>query len=257
MKRLFWWFKYFLKKIYIFFSGKNRIIKNQMKPHCKKCIEYLKSINGIQKIKPVFVDTWKYYGYDHVRFSYFVRINSKNYIAKFVKGWDEKTNNGIKVFEKYSTLFDFVPKGQKRIFLDYVINFNDYIDSFTFDKARLFCNVKCFNDIIAQLCDILDSLNKYKIVHCDIDDTNILIQKKTFKVFIVDFDTSNSSILDLQNNLFPTHAIRQEFERYDIYDDAWAIKQLLDKVTFLDVRLLPSYSELVKRIGRNTFTVKK
>ena len=257
MKRIFWWFKFFIKKILVWLSGKKYQKKRLMKPHYKNVFKYLASIDGVHKIKPIFVDTWKYYGFEHVRFSLLIERYSKQYVVKVVKGWDDKTKNGIKVFDKYSELFDFVPKGQNVNYLDYVLNINEYINSFTFDKSRLYCNDRQFDFIIYDLCRILDKLNEYKVVHCDIDDTNILIQKKSYKVFIVDFDTCNSSILDLHNDLFPTHAIRQKLDGYDLYDDAWAIKQLLDKVTFTDAKLLPSYQELVKRIGRNTYFVKK
>ena len=255
MKRLFWHFKVELKKVISFFLNKKK--EKLMRFHYRKVVEYLRTLNGFGKIKPIFVETWKYYGFDHVRFSLLVTFKSKPYIAKVVKGWDERTRNGIKVFDTYSKLFDFVPKGQELKHLDYVINLNEFIDSFTFDKARIYCDASSFNYVLTQLCEILDKLNEFKIVHCDIDDSNILIQKRTYKVFIVDFDTCNSSILDLHNDTFPTNALRQSSENCDIYDDAWAIMQLLNKVRFVDVKSLPSYKELENRIGQNTYIINK
>lgn len=216
-------------------------VKNQLK------------ILGFKKIKTFSLSTWKFVKEDVVRFTLVANLDNRKYLIKCGKGFDEKINNSIRFQILFNDEFDFIPKGKELIIDGYKAYLTEFIESVSFDDYCRFSDIKDIDELIKQTNVALDKLNEKKIVHCDLESVNVLIQKKTNKIFLIDFDTCCSKEYNLfcAPNAFPGYTIKQFFEDCVVYDDAYSFYELFKRYNFADIEKLDSFNTLKNKIGRN------
>ena len=220
-------------------------VRNQLKTHLFK------------SIKRVSLSTWKFYGTDKIRVTYTAKKGKKKFLIKCTKGFDEKTNNSIRFQLLFNDIFTFIPKGFELKMNGYHCLVTEFINSYPFSFAKYLINKKNADCFIRQLINILDAFYKYDLTHCDINSVNILIDKKSLKLYVIDFDTCCSGKYGLMCHDFP----RSRYSVVDAvsvtFDDARAMCGLLSD---LNVSILLNnhlFDQIKERTGRQTITIEK
>lgn len=238
-----------VKKV-IFLSWKLHPFTSKVKP------ELIKS--GFTNIRPYNKLTWKYYGSDRIRFTLMGYKNGKKYVIKFAKGFDEKMNNSIVLQSKFNDILDFIPKRGEIILNGYKCYFTEFIDSNSFSFAMKTANGELIDEFMHQANCILDALNTYKIVHCDLEEVNILVEKNSHKIYLIDWDTVCSSQLNLNCTAFPDCTIKKHVGEEIIYDDAYSFFTLFKRYVEKDILDKNfNFKSIKEKIGRNVHIVKE
>jgi len=247
---------YFLKKKISKFKlswikKRNYVLKHVGK-HYIAVKHQLKNL-GYKRIKKYSLSTWKYVKENVVRFTLSAEFDKKKYLVKCGKGFDEKINNSIRFQTLFNDEFDFIPKGKELIIEGYKAYITEFINSVSFDGFCRFSNISEIDKLIQQANVILDKFDDKEVVHCDLESVNVLIQKKTNKMFLIDFDTCCSKKYGLHcaSNAFPGYTIKQYFEDRIIYDDAYSFCELFKRYKKDEVIKLDSFRRLKEKIGRN------
>lgn len=208
--------------------------------------------NGFSKLKPFNKPTWKFYGDDKVRFTLLGEKDSKKFVIKVAKSFDEKMNNSIFFQLHFNDIFDFIPKGGEIIINGYKCYYTEWIDSVGLSSILKTIDNKQLISLLKQTNSLLDALNEYKIVHCDLEEVNILVEKSTSRLYLIDWDTICSSLLGLSCNAFPAYTIKKHSNNQIIFDDAYSFSILFKR--HVDLAILnrtPLFLDLIKKIGRN------
>lgn len=216
-------------------------------------VEPILSRHGFKKIKPCNKMTWKFYGVNNVRFTLFAIKDSKKVIIKIAKGFDEKMRNSISFQTRFNDVFDFIPKGKEFVIDGYKCYFTEYINSIDFSSALKGADKKGIDSYLSQANIILDELNKYKIVHCDLEEVNILVDRKSHKLYLIDWDTVCSDLLGFYCDAFPAYTIKKHTDNQMLFDDAYSFSVLFRRYVMggaLDNNAL--YKNIEEKIGRNT-----
>ena len=237
-------------------------VKKALKPNIRKKRKDLKSNTekyrkeivfqlfetGYRDIKDYSLSTWKFYGIDHVRLTFKAKKDNFTYIIKVTKGFEEKVNNSIKLQNKFNDVFSFIPKGFE-IHLDgYVGYATEYIPSYPFLWSKYFIDKKIVDSYLTQINYILDELYKYRIVHCDLEEVNVLVSKKDKKLYIIDWDTCCSDIIGLDCEHFPGYTIKRKTnDNKYIYDDAYSFCTLLKRLNIDDLEEKEGFIKIKKR----------
>ena len=238
-----------IKKIF-FLSRKLRPYISKVKPELIK--------NGFTKISSYNRLTWKYYGSDRIRFTLLGYKHGKKYVIKFAKGFDEKMNNSIFLQSKFNDVFDFIPKGGEFVLNGYKCYYTEFVDSNSFSFAMKTANGELVDELIHQANCILDALNTYKIVHCDLEEVNILVEKTSNKIYLIDWDTVCSSQLGLSCTAFPDCTIKKRVEKETIYDDAYSFSTLFKRYVKNDILYNNfNFNSIEEKIGRNVHVVRE
>lgn len=231
---------------------KKKMIWKKLNPYFFDVKKQLTEL-GFRHIKPYSLKTWKCYAGNAIRLTTTCNFDNKKYIVKCGKGFDEKINNSIRFQILFNDEFDFIPKGKELIIDGYKAYLTEFIESVSFDDYCRFSDIKDIDKLIKQTNVVLDKLNEKKIVHCDLESVNVLIQKKTDKMFIIDFDTCCSEKFGLYcaPDAFPGYTIKQHLEDCIIYDDAYSFYELFKRYNFVGIEKLDSFNALKNKIGRN------
>lgn len=227
-------------------------VSKKMKPYCNEVLINLKRV-GFRNIKAYSKLTWKYYGKDRVRFTYKATRDSKMWLIKIAKGFDEKMSNSIAFQSRFNDIFNFIPKGSELIIDGYKCYFTEYIESINFSFSLKKADKKNLDSYLTQVNNILDELDKYKIVHCDLEEVNILVENKSNRIYLIDWDTVVSGPSGLYCNAFPDFTIKMHIDNRAIYDDAYSFcilfKRYVKPETLNNSSL---YKNIENKVGRNT-----
>lgn len=214
--------------------------------------------DGFKRIKPCNKSTWKFYGDNKVRFTLSAIKESKKVIIKIARGFDDKMDNSIIFQKRFNSEFDFIPKGTQVILNGFKCYFTECIDYTEMSSVIKESSPDLLNYFLTQVNQILDELNKYKIVHCDLEEVNILIEKKSHKLFLIDWDTVCSASLGLNCVAFPNYTIKKRIDNRIIYDDAYSFSVIFKR--YVKPEILddsPLFKNIEEKIGRNIHLVNK
>ena len=235
--------------------GKKIFILIKTHKYHKDVVLQLKK-QGFKHIKKYSLQTWKYYGNNLVRLTYTSFFNGKKIVIKVAKGFDKKTLNGLKFITLFGNRIDFTPSGFE-IKIDGFISYATFfLETISFNSVIKSISTNDLPNYLEQFCKILDCLYDLGIVHCDLESVNILVEKDTKKLFLIDFDTACSRGNELNCDEFPTNGIRQTNKNgQSVYDDAFSILTLINRMPFTKEELskIYWYNELIKKIGRNVY----
>ena len=169
------------------------------------------------------------------------------------RGFEDKVNNSIRFQQMFNDIFNFIPKGFQVPFDGYVGYSTEYIKSFPFYGVRYLYNRSNIDYLLTQVNSILDQLNEYRIVHCDLETVNVLISKKDRRVYIIDWDTCCSNAIELHCEHFPAYTIKRRVDddKY-LYDDAYSFFTLFERLNIDGLDEMQEFMELKYKIGRNT-----
>ena len=230
---------------------------SKIRPYHKNALSQLKKLN-FKHIRKHSFSTWKYYGKNLVRFTYKGTLDSKTYLIKCSKGFEEKAQNSILFQETFNDVFDFIPKGFTLPLEGFYGQAFSFIKSYPFYYFKYFVTKENSGNFTEQICKILDNLNSFKIVHCDINSVNVLIERKSNKLFLIDFDTCISHKVGLLCHDVPRSKYATLTQNTAIYDDAKAFFELLDEINkHLSVFSKEDLESLRSRIGRNVVRLDK
>ena len=233
------------KRLYILFKTKK---------YHKEVVLQLKK-QGFKNIQKYSLSTWKYYGADRVRLTYLSLYEGKKLVLKVTKGFDKKTLNGLHFITKYGNMLDFSPYGFEIKIDGYISYATLFFDSFSFNDVLQTASLARLSHFLEQFCTILDSLNNLGIVHCDLEGVNILVEKNSDKLLLIDFDTACSKDNFLSCSEFPINGIKYRDACDNIvYDDAFSVLTLVKRMPFSEQQLeqLFWFKELKTKVGRNT-----
>ena len=231
-----------------------RLFKKTFKYH-KNAIHQLKK-KGFKKIKKYSLNTWKYYGINHVRMTYIANyIGGERYIIKVTRGFDVKSSNSIKFQELFNNRFDFIPKGFSLKLDNFICQVHKFIDSFCFDelKQKEKINENNIVNFLKQSIHILDELSKEEIVHCDLVGVNLIIEKKTNKLFLIDWDTVCSKKYNLVSDAFPPQTTKRSINGKFVYDDAYSFQVLFGGLKINKSIMNPYYDKILSMVNRNVW----
>lgn len=235
------------------FEEKRRLLIEKTEPYKNEVIAQLRML-GYKRIRVYSLSTWKYYGKNQIRLTFLATLYGKKYVIKTTRGFENKILNSIRFQNMFNDSFDFIPKGFEIKMDGYVGYATEFIPSYPFSWATYFINNHNAEYYIAQVNRILDELNRFKIVHCDLESVNVLVSKgrDDHKIYIIDWDTSCSEIVGLHCDHFPGYTIKRPLEdgRY-LYDDAFSFTCLFKRCKINSLDELGSFKELVGKIGRN------
>ena len=232
---------------------KRKAVKKNADKYRKEIVEQLKE-SGYFNIKNYSLSTWKYYGIDSVRLTFIAKKagSDKRYIIKVTKGFEDKVNNSIKFQKRFNDEFSFIPKGDEIKLNDYVGYATEYIPSYSFSLAKYYIDKSNVNYYLNQVNSILDELSRYKIVHCDLEQVNILVSKEDKKIYLIDWDTCCSEMLGFSCQHFPGYTIKRKTENNKfIYDDAFSFYTLFNRLGIDGLDELEPFIELKKKINEN------
>ena len=257
MKILFFTFRNSLSNFNV---KKRRKISNrakQLKALSNDALIQLKK-KGFKSLRRAFLPTWKKYDRGS-RMTFLGKKGHKFYVIKVFYGYDEKATNSINFQNKFNSLLDFIPKGFELKLDGFKCLVTEFIDNYNFSYMKYIVNDNNILYFLKQIVSILNELYNFRIVHCDLENVNILIQKKTFKLFLIDFDTCCSEDGSFHCSLFPKNTIKQAAESdlgtAFIYDDAFSFVQHISrwgvKFNNNDVQLL--IDEIKSFVGRNIY----
>ena len=116
------------------------VFQKKKKSYCDEVLMKLKRA-GFRNIKAYNKETWKYYGKDRVRFTYEATRDSKMWLIKIGKGYDEKIINSIKFQNPFNDRFTFIPQGKELVISGYKCYFTEFINSSSVDEYS--CNGGC------------------------------------------------------------------------------------------------------------------
>ena len=169
------------------------------------------------------------------------------------RGFEDKLNNSIKFQQMFNERFIFIPKGFQVAFDGYVGYATEYIKSFPFYCVRYLYTRSNIDGLLTQVNSILDQLNEYKIVHCDLESVNVLISTIERKLYIIDWDTCCSDPINLHCEHFPAYTIKRRVDngKY-LYDDAYSFFTLFERLNIDGLAEKQGFMELKNKIGRNT-----
>lgn len=234
---------------------KKFLIVKKLKNHYYFVKKKLNSF-GFTHIKKYSLSTWKYYGEDLIRFTVLANCRNKKYIIKCGIGFDKKIGNSIRFQNLFGDVFDFVPKGKELAIDGYKTYITEFIDSVSFDDYLHYADLREMDFLLKQANIILDYFNEENIVHCDLESVNVLIQKKSNKMYIIDFDTccSEKNKLFCDSDAFPNYTIKQRLYDRIVYDDAYSFFKLFERYKNKSIVDLSYFCILKEKIGRNIHT---
>ena len=233
-----------------------RVLKKD-KPYHKELVSKLRKLK-IKILKKFSLETWKWYGDNHVRMTYLVKIGGKKYVLKATKGFEQKSQNSIAFQKLFNNKFDFIPKGYDILVDGYLVSVTEFIKSYSFNEAVAIgsVNEKNIDIFLEQIVDILNQLDAENIVHCDMAAVNLLVEQRTNKLFVIDWDTVCSMKYNLVSDAFPHNSTTQPVEGGFMYDDAYALSILFKSLNIRNIETDELFKKIEEKIGKNVFIAK-
>ncbi len=225
----------------------------------KKEISSLKLI-GVTKIKKYSFDDWKFdSGLDHSYRRYYVGV------FKGVKCFIKISKNDLTVFNEICVsedlpAYSFVPK---TLFTDKSFN-----GGFLLVQERLFHLInlefkteKHFDNVCVQFNNILDCFNTIALVHCDVHRGNLMIDKRSGRLFLLDFGISKfANKNNMVDYLARPGTFYQHFTKNNClfrkYDDAYSFVKETERMNVPPSwKECLSYQKICTKVGRNTIDI--
>ena len=255
MKIVIFKIKQIISKIKPSYVKKIRRVLVKTKRYHKEVLKKIKNSN-IRIIKKYSLGTWKWYGDNHVRMTYLAKIGRKKYILKATKGFERKSSNSIYFQKLFNDKFDFIPKGFDVPIDGYLVSMTEFIKSYSFKEAVSLgiVNESNVDFFLKQAADILEQLDNENIVHCDLADVNLLVEIKTNKLFVIDWDTVCSKKYNLVSDGFPHKITTRSLDNGQyVYDDAYAFYILFKSLGFKNLNHNAMFKTIENKIDKNTF----
>lgn len=212
---------------------------------------------GFDDIQDYSLSTWKFYGIDRIRLTFLAMYRSKKYVIKATRGFEEKINNSIRFQTQFNDVFSFIPKGFEVQLNGYVAYATEHIEAYPFQWAKYIINAFNLDGFLQQANDILDQLEEYRIVHCDLESVNLLITKD-YHIILIDWDTCCSDLVGLHCDSFPKHTIKiKQSDGQTVYDDAYSFCVLFERMGIKGLEDNRLFQKLQSKIGRNVRIVRE
>lgn len=228
---------------------KNIRIKKSLKNELKIIKKDLKEL-GYSHITNNRMKAWKYYSNGGYRITFTAIFETKKVFIK-IGSISEKIENSIYALEHYSDIFDFAPKGERICYKNRSCYKTDFVDNYTFYEMSGYIK-KHISDYVEQAVAILNKLDEFKIVHCDVETYNLIFRKHDKRMILIDFDTANSSMVNLHCPHAPKILVMNNSNGKPIFDDAYSFYYIFKR--FLGNKCDEKVLEPIKMlIGRNTF----
>lgn len=205
---------------------------------------------GYYHVRNFSISSWKAYANEH-RFTLVAKFNSSKYFIKF-NTTDNNICNSIKVSEVFGNKTDFIPYGEALFLSPFYCYKTVFVPSYSFFEMKKIIR-RNISEYIIQAIAILNELNKYNVVHQDLDYSNLIFRKKDKKMMLIDFDNSFSTKIGLKCRQPPyKHAIFLE-NGEALIDDAYAFYDIFIKLInkFHSEEEKDSFEKLKGLIGRN------
>lgn len=194
---------------------------------------------------------WKCYNKSSIRAVFIIKNKQKQkFLLKVSLGFEEKLENSKKFYSIYNGKFDFICDSKSFNLKPYTCTICKYIDSFDFNYANLLINKTNCSSILEQLLNILIIFSDQHLIHCDFNPYNILFEKKTHKIFLVDFDTIyQENLLGVSVPAKTITTICQNNKM--IFDDAYSVKIFLDSFEKKYITENIFYKKICSMVGLN------
>lgn len=206
--------------------------------------------NGYSRVKGFKIYLWKKYSNYFIVF-FKCRKENKDYFIKVTNKANQSYFNTIKKINEFNEEFflnTFLFE-QNNIF--FIVS--AYINHYNFSDMRDIKSVEILDNLLNQLNYILDSFYKNKIVYFDLNQKNIIIEKKTWLIKVIDYDTLFYGQKDFKIN-FQSFLHTKE-GRTCIYDDVYTVVWYLKKYKNNLIYNLDNYKKLISKIGRFVYKV--
>ena len=200
---------------------------------------------GFSRIRIVSIQSWKCYTDDSIRATFSGYLDKQKYIIKISKGFDDKLNNSIAFYKRFNGVFDFVPNGKEITIDGYKCLITEPIIFFEFYQIKKLL-LKNQDVFIKQMIVVLNCFNNYKIIHRDFETYNWLFDKKTFKLYVIDYDTCYCERFNLGNFVVPKIHI-QNVEGGAMFDDSYSLISILNENSFSQSNI----QKIEEMVGRN------
>lgn len=210
---------------------------------------------GYKIIKPYIILNWRF-GNNAENFKrryYLAKKNNRIYFIKIASHVDKTLSNEICV---YNYLRQFENNNGFKIEF-YSNDFKKHYNLLSINYVDSLKNLNECNNIellLKKLNDLLDELYYRKIIHADITSGNL---KLNLDNDLVLFDFGITCIDQVQAQInYSVHCgtYYKSANGYNIYDDAYSIKCILDLMS-VD-KSLPGYIEIENKIGRYDIKIK-
>ena len=236
-----------LRPKYVFNSVKNLSKTRQLRSKIRLSLRK----NNFSKIKPNETHTWKIYKNGDFR----ITLSAKKEKLKFLIKIDsdkERASVSFNFYKLFNNCFSFIPHGECLSFDNHYYLITEYINHKRFPEMKPYIK-RHYNDYLVQAIEMLKSLAKYRIIHCDLGQYNLIFEKENKKMILIDFDTWHSDLyLNECCKKPPRKQTYQEFGK-NIFDDAYCFKKMFDSLNIKNISSNPNYKILEKMIGQNIF----
>ena len=223
-------------------------IKNNLKSEIKDIKNNLSKL-GYKRIKNFQRQTWKYYSDGGYRITFKAYYSNKKVFIK-IGTPSQKIENSIKALELIGNRVDFSPSGERINYPGRSCYKTEFVKSYNFYQLSDYIK-RHIDDYIFQAITILNKLNETKTVHCDVETYNLIFRKKDKKMMLIDFDTSNSQVLNLHCDKPPRILIQCTDGNGAVFDDAYSFYTIFKRL--LGQHTCDSLKRLENLIGRNFF----
>ena len=232
---------------------RNRIIR-ESKNNVEDILRQLKK-QGFYNITKCSIYTWKYYNNgDNLRITFSAFKNGKKYFLKVSKNF-QMVKNSISFYKYFNDVFDFIPKGGEILLDGYDCYYTEFIDCYSFYELTPYLRIN-IDRYLLEIMHILNELDKYKLVHRDLETYNIFFSKKDLKLYLFDFDTCYCEKYKLDSDYVLDNLVNI-IDGKVYFDDAFSFLTIIDRLKILGIEENYNYKNIKAAIGRNTYKKSK
>ena len=195
--------------------------------------------------------TWKLYKNGEFRITLKAKMNKKAFLVKCDSDMSRLLIS-VNFYKLFGSQFTFVPHGQV-----YSVNGNqylatEYIKHTTFLESKNYIK-KHLSEYLEQALNILHSFDKFKIIHCDLGEYNLIFQRKTKKMFLIDFDTWHSDLFPLEGARKPPRKNVYVESGLSVFDDAYCFVKIFTQLKVRDIEKNSVFKSITELIGKNVY----
>ena len=228
--------------------------KNNVLKHSKNDLKIIKKELekiGFSRIKNYSIGSWKCYeNGKYLRVTLCALYKGNKVFIKVGKNFD-KVDNSIAFQKIFNGKLDFIPSGEEIIIPGYSCYITEFIDCYSFYEFEPYFK-NHIGTYLDKIIEILKIFDKYKLVHCDLETYNIIFRKKDYKMFLIDFDTCQSKLLNLATDNVPETIVHKVNGKV-VFDDAYSFYTIIERLKINGIDKNKKYLELESLVGNNTF----
>ena len=227
------------------------ILKNFRKTKNERCF-IKRSLYGMgfTKLKSYIPHTWKTDNLN-IRIVFVAQKENKKWLIK-ADGNSKRGQFTANFYKLFNGKFDFIPIGYNLDDGVFFYDIKEYIPHYTFleYKSVMRKNVDVY---LQQAIYILNSFNAFKIIHCDLEGHNIIFDKRSKKMIIVDFDSWHSDLFQNQSSKTPPKWDIYKKGGLNVFFFSYCFVRIFKKLQLPDLNNNHYFNELENMIGKNIY----